>query len=83
MNVIYIVTSNFFTTGVFGVYSSVKRARVAFEDYLTNNADIVSFEDDNDYGYQFTTERGEIFGAEICVGYVDHEFETGYIEEEE
>ena len=34
---IYVVFSNYFRSGVFGTYSSVKRARIAFEHFLAED----------------------------------------------
>ena len=79
---IYVVFSNYFRTGVFGAYSSVKRARIAFEDFLATDEDIVSFEDLGDYSYQFTTKIGEIFGAEIEWDLLDAEFESEIVKED-
>lgn len=71
---IYIVHSNYFATGDFGIYSSLKRARIAFEHFLAEDEDIVSFEDVGGYSYQFTTKDGATFGAEICWDLLDAEF---------
>ena len=79
---VYVVFSNYFNSGVFGTYSSVKRARIAFEDFLANDEDIVSFEDLGDYSYQFTTKIGETFGAEIVFDVLDAEFEEGICKED-
>ena len=68
MNV-FVVTSNYFDSGYFGIYSTLKRARIAFEDL-------------GDYCYQFTTKIGETFGAEICWDYLDEEFEEGICKED-
>ena len=79
---IYVVFSNYFRSGVFGTYSSVKRARIAFEDFLTNDENIVAFEDLGDYSYQFTTKSGETFGAEIDFDVLDAEFVEGICKED-
>ena len=79
---IYVVFSNYFRSGVFGTYSSVKRARIAFEDFLTNDENIVAFEDLGDYSYQFTTKIGETFGAEIDFDVLDAEFVEGICKED-
>lgn len=71
---IFVVISNYFTNDYFGIYSSIKRARIALEDFLTNDEDIVAFEDLGDYCYQFTTVCGETFGVEICSDVMDEEF---------
>ena len=72
---IYIVTSFYFNSGIFGSYSSIKRARDAFEKFLATDDNIIVFEDVDDYGYQFTTKSGEIFGADIYYDILDAEFE--------
>jgi hypothetical protein len=74
---IYIVFSNYFDSGVFGTYSSVKRARIAFEHFLAEDEDIVAFEDLGGYSYQFTTKNGETFSAEIDFDVLDAEFVEG------
>lgn len=80
---IYVIFSNYFPTGVFGTYSSVKRARIAFENFLASDEDIVSFEDCGGYSYQFTIKNGATFGAEICWDLLDAEFEEGIVKEDE
>lgn len=79
---IFVVTSNYFNNGHFGVYSTLKRARIAFEDFLASDENIVVFENLEDYWYQFTTKIGETFGAEICWDYLDEEFEEGICKED-
>lgn len=79
---IYVVFSNYFDSGVFGTYSSVKRARIAFENFLANDEDIVAFEDFGGYSYQFTTKIGETFGAEIDFDVLDAEFEERICKED-
>ena len=71
---IYVVFSNYFRSGFFGTYSSIKRARIAFENYLADDENIVAFEDVGNYSYQFTTKNGETFGAEIDFDILDAEF---------
>lgn len=79
---IYVVFSNYFDSGVFGTYSSVKRARIAFEHFLAEDEDIVAFEELDSYSYQFTTQRGETFGAEIGFDVLDAEFVEGICKED-
>ena len=79
---IYVVVSNYFHTGFFGTYSTVKRARIAFEDFLATDEDIVSFVDYGDYTYQFTTKDGATFGAEICWDLLDSEFVKEVVKED-
>ena len=79
---IYVVFSNYFHSGVFGTYSSVKRARIAFEDFLANDENIVAYEDLSGYSYQFTTKIGETFGAEIDFDVLDAEFVEGICKED-
>ena len=66
----------------FGVYSSIKRARIALEAFLASDENIVSVEDLGNYCYQFTTKEGEQFGAEILWGLMDAEFEEGICKED-
>ena len=79
---IYAVFSNYFNSGVFGTYSSIKRARIAFERFLAEDEDIVSVEDFGDYSYQFTTKNGATFGAEIDFDILDAEFVEGICKED-
>lgn len=79
---IYVVFSNYFNNGVFGTYSTVKRARIAFEQFLAEDENIVGFEDLGDYSYQFTTKNGETFGAEIDFDVLDAEFVEGICKED-
>ena len=79
---IYIVTTNYFNSGVFGTYSSIKRARVAFEHFVAEDEDIVSFEDFGDYSYQFTLKNGKTFRAEIEFDVLDAEFVEGICKED-
>ena len=79
---IFVVTSNYFDNGCFGTYSTLKRARIAFEDFLASDENIVAFEDLGDYRYQFTTKIGETMGAEIYWSYLDEEFEEGICKED-
>lgn len=80
---IYVVFSNYFDSGVFGTYSTVKRARIAFEQFLAEDENIVAYEDLGDYSYQFTTKIGETFGAEIDFDVLDAEFVEGICKEDE
>ena len=76
------VTSDYFTNYYFGAYSSIKRARIALEDFFTNEEDIVAIEDLGDYRYRFTTANDETFGAEICFEVIDEEFVEGICKED-
>lgn len=79
---IFIVSTPYMNSGIFGAYSSIKRARIAFEDFLTNDKNIVNFKDLDNYCYQFTTKTGEQFGAEILWDLVDAEFEARIVKED-
>ena len=79
---IYVVFSNYFNSGVFGTYSSVKWARIAFEHFLAEDEDIVAFEDLGNYSYQFTNAIGETFNAEIDFDVLDAEFVEGVCKED-
>ena len=79
---IYVVFSNYFDSDVFGTYSSVMRARIAFEHFLEEDEDIVAYEDLGGYFYQFTTKNGETFGAEINFDVLDYEFKKGICKED-
>ena len=80
---IFVVTSNYFDNGYFGAYSTLKRARIAFENFLASDENIIDFEDlGDDYCYRFTTKIGEVFGAEIFWDSLDEEFEEGICKED-
>jgi len=79
---LYVVVCSYYYTGIFGVYSTVKRARIAFEDAIANDENIVAYEDIDGYAYQFTTKSGETFGAEICWNTLDEEFGDETCEED-
>ena len=81
---LYVVVCSYYYTGIFGVYSTIKRARIAFEDAIANDENIVAFEEIDGYdAYRFTTATGETFKAEICADYLDVEFEEGICKEDE
>lgn len=80
---VYIVTTNYFMNGFFGIYTTIKRARLAFEQFLAEDENIVAFEDAGNYSYSFTTRSGAQFGAEIMWDEVDEEFKQGLIKEDE
>lgn len=80
---IFVVCSNYFETGCFGTYSTLKRARTAIEHFFKNNPEIASFEDIGDYTYEIHTKNGETFGVEIAFDSLDYEFMTGELEEDE
>lgn len=79
---IYTVISNYYGKGVFGSYTSILRARKAWELYLAESEDIVSIESNDDYTYQFKTRAGETFSAEIVFDTLDWEFVEGVIKED-
>ena len=79
---LYVVVCSYYYTGIFGVYSTIKRARIAFEDAIANDENIVAYEDIDGYAYRFTTASSETFGAEICADSLDMEFEEGICKED-
>lgn len=81
MNV-FVVVTHYMNSGFFGTYSTVKRARLAFEQFLADDENIVSFEDVDDYCYHFTTVNGEEFSAEILWDVIDVEFIEGIVKED-
>lgn len=74
---VYVVFSTYFIGGMFGIYSSIRRARIAFEDFLANDENIVAFEDLGNYSYCFTDTDGVTYKAEITFEGVDDEFREG------
>lgn len=79
---IYIVFTDYLPDNVFGVYSTIKRARIALEKFLTDNNDIISMKDMGNYGYRFTAKDGKTYDAEICFDTLDDEFVTGICKED-
>ena len=79
---VFVVITNYMNSGFFGTYSTVRRARLAFEQFLAEDENVTSFEDVDDYCYHFTTVSGEEFGAEILWDIVDAEFEEGIVKDE-
>lgn len=79
---IYVISSNYFNSGVFGIYSSIKRARIALEHFIAEDENIVSVEDLGDYSYQFTTKIGKTFNVEINFDVLDYEFVEGICKED-
>ena len=80
---IFTVISNYYGEGLFGSYTSIKRARKALEFYLSESDDIIAVIDNNDYTYQITTRAGEKFFVKIISDSLDWEFEEGIIKENE
>lgn len=76
---VFVVVTRYMHWGFFGTYSTVKRARLAFEQFLADDENVVSFEDVDNYCYHFTTRNGEEFGAEILWDAIDAEFEEGIV----
>lgn len=81
--VIYVVVSNYFASGLFGSYSTMKRARKVIETFLAEDGNVESIEELDDYVYQFTTKKDETFSMEILWDVVDAEYEEGLIKEDE
>lgn len=80
---IFVITSDFFDTGLFGSYTTLKRARIAIEHYFYEEPNIVSFKDIGDYTYEIHTKDGTVFYVEITSDCLDYEFTSGKLKEEE
>ena len=80
---VFVIISTFFDTGLFGVYTTIKHARMAIEHYFREEPSIISFEDIGDYTYEIHTENGETFFVEIASDLLDYEFMNGEIKEDE
>ena len=80
---IYVVVSNFFDTGLFGSYTTLKRAHMAIEHYFHEEPNIVAFEDIGDYTYEIHTQDDTVFYVEIVSDYLDYEFTRGELKENE
>ena len=76
---IFVVVTNYFLSGIFGTYSSVKRARIVLEKFFKSDDNIISFEDIGDYTYRIVTKNGTEYHAEICYDRLDAEYESGMI----
>ena len=79
---LYIVHSNYLLSGIYGVYSTMKRAQLAMEHFLLEDSNIISIDKSDAYAYTFTTIAGEQFGVEICYDVLDFEFTEGVIKED-
>lgn len=80
--IIYTVTTPYFDGNLFGTYSSLKRARMAIEHFFEEDNNIDTWEDTDEYAYQFTTKLGEFYSMIILYSPLDEEFTEGLIEEE-
>ena len=80
---IYVIVSNFFDTGLFGSYTTLKRARMAIEHYFHEEPNIASFADISDYTYEIHTQDDATFYVEIVSDYLDYEFVRGELKENE
>jgi hypothetical protein len=74
--------SNYFEDGYFGVYSTIKRARIVLEHYFAEDENIIAFEDCGDYDYMITTVDGNQWRVDICWDALDAEFEAGIVKED-
>ena len=76
---IYIVHCSFMNNSYFGAYSSIKRARIAFEHFCQETPEIIGYIDNKDYTYEIETINGETFGASIETDVLDYEFSDAAI----
>lgn len=65
MNV-FIILCDFFANNYFGTFSSLSRARTAFECFLITNDAVVTFKDNGNYGYTFYTKDGAYTADIYC-----------------
>lgn len=79
--IVYIVRTDYMTSGIYGVYSSMRRAQLAMEHFLKEDENIISIEPNDAYAYLFHTKSGEQFGVEIMYDVVDYEFDMKEIED--
>lgn len=80
---VFVIVSDFFDTGLFGTYSTIKRARMALERYFREEPSIKYFEDVGDYTYEVHTQDGDMFYVEIASDLLDYEFVSGELKEGE
>lgn len=80
MNV-FVIISDFFDTGLFGAYTTMKRARMAIEHYFHEEPNIASFEDVGDYTYEIHTQNGVMHTVEIASDLLDYEFVSGELKD--
>ena len=73
---LFIVHCSFMNDNYFGAYSTIKRARAAFEHFCQKNSEIVGYTDNRDYTYEIETINGETFSASIKTDVLDYEFVT-------
>ena len=82
MNV-YVIMSNYFGDGYFGVYSTIMCARIVLEKYFAEDENIVAVEDCGNYDYMITTADGVQWRVDICWDVLDAEFVEGICKEDE
>lgn len=64
MNV-YVVLTNYFNNGFFGVYSSFEKARTAVYHFVGNDDRIAAFEEIESGCYEIVTHNGNRYSIEI------------------
>lgn len=74
---IYIVSSDYFNNDIFGIYSSLKRAHIAIENFLITSNFVAHFEKCNNYTYKFTIHSLEHFTIKIYYDILDMDFVNG------
>ena len=77
---LYIVHCSFMNNNYFGTYSSLRRARIAFEHFCQECSEIIGYTDNRDYTYEIETINGETFGASIETDILDYEFSDATID---
>ena len=79
---IFVITTNYVNSGLFGTYSTILRARKVLETYFNEDPDIISYEDTGCYCYKFITANGKEYTAEILCDYLDAEYEADMVKED-
>ena len=72
---VFVVSTNFLdgSDSVYGVYSSLPKARHAIEEHLLANPHITHWVDSGNYLYYFKTDLGEQYYANIEYANLDEE----------
>ena len=76
---LYIVRTNYMDSGIYGIYSSMRRAQQAMEHFLKEDENIIGMTQTDPYAWLFTTKANEQFGVEIIHDVLDYEFVEGVI----
>lgn len=76
---LFVIHCSFMDNSYFGAYSTIKRARIAFEHFCQETPEIIGYTDIGNYCYEIETIDGAIYGASIETDILDYEFNNDII----